>query len=96
MIPFIFRHTTHESQTDTVFATGYWLNWFMKKLSAENAIRINNSLILTFLHDQYNFPENVEDCENYLLRENCNYVTGIDALKTIIKIQYKSVFKMFT
>lgn len=68
----------------------------MKKLSAENAIRINNSLILTFLHDQYNFPENVQDCENYLLHENCNYVTGIEALKTIIKIQYKSVFKMFT
>ncbi|GLV34981.1 hypothetical protein CBL_09461 [Carabus blaptoides fortunei] len=78
--------TTHENQADTVFVVGYWMNWFMKKLSAETAIQINNALILSFLNKQINYPPNVSDCEEYLLQESRNLVSGIPALKSLIKV----------
>lgn len=60
------------------------MNWFMKKLSGETAMQINNALILSFLNKQINYPPDVSDSEEYLLQESRNVVTGIPALKSLI------------
>lgn len=60
------------------------MNWFMKKLSGETAMQINNALILSFLNKQINYPPDVSDSEEYLLQESRNLVSGIPALKSLI------------
>nr|XP_018898039.1 PREDICTED: platelet-activating factor acetylhydrolase-like isoform X2 [Bemisia tabaci] len=57
---FTVKNTTHESQTDTPLVWGYWLDLFMKKLSPELALRIQNHLALVFLHQQLG-PDPIND-----------------------------------
>ncbi|XP_076275882.1 platelet-activating factor acetylhydrolase-like [Rhynchophorus ferrugineus] len=76
-IMYTIKHTTHESQTDSVLLIGYWLNWFMKKLNPLQALKINNALILTYLHKEISFPVNVGDCEALLRKEMGNFEEGL-------------------
>ncbi|XP_049855949.1 platelet-activating factor acetylhydrolase-like [Schistocerca gregaria] len=54
---YTIKATTHESQSDTPFLLGYWLNLTMKKINALTAIRVNNHLILDFLQRHIGVPE---------------------------------------
>ncbi|XP_030746400.1 platelet-activating factor acetylhydrolase-like [Sitophilus oryzae] len=74
---YTIKHTTHENQTDSVLLIGYWLNWFMKKLDPLVALRINNSLIFTFLNKHINFPNDVTECEQLLEKEAVNVEEGL-------------------
>lgn len=74
---YTIKHTTHESQTDSVFVAGYWLNWFMKKLPANKSARINNALIIRYLKERVGIPKNITEYEDYLLKENDNYYFGL-------------------
>lgn len=74
---YTIKHTTHESQTDSVFVVGYWLNWFMKKLKPELAIRINCSIMLTFLKEQLGYPNDIHKVERCLLNESDNFYMGL-------------------
>ncbi|XP_060522392.1 platelet-activating factor acetylhydrolase-like isoform X2 [Cylas formicarius] len=75
---YTIRHTTHESQTDSVLLIGYWLNWFMKKLDPLQALRINNCLILRFLNKTLGYPGDVRDCVDYLkVEEKENVERGL-------------------
>lgn len=74
---YTIKHTTHESQTDSVFVCGYWMNWFMKKLPPKQAIKINNALILRFFNEHLRVPDDVTESEKYLLKENENFYTGL-------------------
>lgn len=69
---FTIRGTTHESQTDSVFVVGRWLNWFMKKLDAELALRINSALVLRFLQERTGHNVNTNQ-HNELLRQNAQH-----------------------
>ncbi|XP_063227485.1 platelet-activating factor acetylhydrolase-like isoform X2 [Bacillus rossius redtenbacheri] len=53
---YTMRKTTHEHQTDTPHFVGLWLNWFMEKLDPVTTHRINNHLILAFLHKHIGLP----------------------------------------
>lgn len=70
-------HTTHENQTDSVIVSGYWMNWFMKKLDPVVALRINSSLILCFLNKYLNFPIDIKDCRDYLKAHHDLYQEGL-------------------
>lgn len=72
-----FRHTTHETQTDSVLLIGYWLNWFMKKLDPLLALKINNSLILRFTKRHINYPKDISDCDSFLGKEKENIEEGL-------------------
>lgn len=74
---YTIKHTTHESQTDSVFVVGYWMNWFMKKLKPETGMRINNALILRYLNRYTGVPDNISEFEEYLNKENCNFYSGL-------------------
>ncbi|VEN59171.1 unnamed protein product [Callosobruchus maculatus] len=70
-------NSTHETQTDTVFILGYWLNWFMRKIDPTIGLRINNYIILEFLNRHTLFPKNVEEQKAYLDKEKHNYMSGL-------------------
>lgn len=74
---FIFSHTTHENQTDSVLVLGYWLNWFMKKLNPYIALQINNGLILRFLKKHTGHDEKIDDCEAFLHEQDNNIESGL-------------------
>lgn len=73
----IFRHTTHENQTDSVLLIGYWLNWFMRKLDPLLALKINNSLILSFLKKHMAIQVDISDCLNLLEKEKDYVEVGL-------------------
>nr|XP_023023112.1 platelet-activating factor acetylhydrolase-like [Leptinotarsa decemlineata] len=58
--------TTHENQTDSVLVVGYWLNWMMRKIDPHLALKINNALILTFLHRCMKTPADIQESEQFL------------------------------
>lgn len=74
---YTIRHTTHESQTDSAFVVGFWLNWFMRKLSPELAVQINCSLLLRFLNERLGWPEDVSDAERCLLQHDQDVYAGL-------------------
>nr|XP_022912375.1 platelet-activating factor acetylhydrolase-like [Onthophagus taurus] len=69
--------TTHENHGDTLFWSGYWLNWFMKKINPITALYINNSLMLRFLKETTRNDCDIKDCEELLNRESNKYVEGL-------------------
>lgn len=74
---FTILNSTHESQTDSVFLVGYWLNWFMKKIDPQVATNINNYLILRFLKGQTKNNENIDDCVIYLRDNDRHFSEGL-------------------
>ncbi|CAH0564022.1 unnamed protein product [Brassicogethes aeneus] len=70
-------HTTHEHQTDTPLLIGSWLNWFMKKLNPEVALKINTALVVKFLHEQVEYPENIEEFDKILKDNSRNIEYGL-------------------
>lgn len=74
---YTIKHTTHENQTDSPLIIGNWLNWFMKKLDPDNAVAINNYLILTFLHEYIKYPSNIIELREYLDKQKHNIAFGL-------------------
>lgn len=74
---YTIRRTTHESQTDSVFVVGHWLNWFMGKLDAELAMRINNALVLRYLSQHTGCPEHIQRLDALLRTEAQNFYPGL-------------------
>ncbi|KAL3272682.1 hypothetical protein HHI36_014146 [Cryptolaemus montrouzieri] len=70
-------HTTHENQTDSVILAGSWLNWFMKKLDPQMALRINNSLIMKFTSTHIGYPEDVTEHEDLINEQSRNIEKGL-------------------
>uniref|UniRef100_A0A1B6EWU8 1-alkyl-2-acetylglycerophosphocholine esterase n=1 Tax=Cuerna arida TaxID=1464854 RepID=A0A1B6EWU8_9HEMI len=56
---FIIKTSTHETQTDTPFVVGYWLDLFKPKIDPILGSSINNSLIITFLKSYTGLPDDV-------------------------------------
>ncbi|KAG5890183.1 hypothetical protein JTB14_014349 [Gonioctena quinquepunctata] len=74
---FTILRTTHENQTDSVLLVGYWLNWLMKKVDPHFALQLNNAFILSFLHECFHFPDDVQEYEHFLERNKGYYETGL-------------------
>lgn len=76
---YTIRHTTHESQTDSVFVVGHWLNWFMRKLGGERAHRINSALVMRYLRARTGQPpdQQLNRHERLLLQEADNFYSGL-------------------
>ncbi|CAH1983999.1 unnamed protein product [Acanthoscelides obtectus] len=70
-------NSTHETQTDTVFILGYWLNWFMRKIDPIIGLRINDYIIMEFMHRYTSFPKDIEEQKTYLEKEKHNYLKGL-------------------
>ncbi|KAJ8986162.1 hypothetical protein NQ317_005636 [Molorchus minor] len=70
-------HTTHENQTDSVLLIGYWLNWFMRKIDPQVALKINNALILEFLSAHISYPSDVDWHRKYLVQQKHNIECGL-------------------
>lgn len=73
----ISRHSTHENQTDSIFLVGSWLNWLMKKIDPNVGVKINNCLLLEFLHKYTRDDGDISDCQEYLKKEAKNYYSGL-------------------
>ncbi|CAH1100663.1 unnamed protein product [Psylliodes chrysocephalus] len=74
---YTIRQSTHENQTDTVLISRYWLNLFMKKIDPQQAMRINNALVLKFLHQFVNTPADVEQYKSYLHQNAQHFEEGL-------------------
>lgn len=70
-------NTTHESQTDSTFVIGHWLNWFMKKLEPTYAVRITCSLMFKYLKEYTEQPEDIDVHEEFLKKHSHNYYDGL-------------------
>uniref|UniRef100_A0A1B6JN94 1-alkyl-2-acetylglycerophosphocholine esterase n=2 Tax=Homalodisca TaxID=139475 RepID=A0A1B6JN94_9HEMI len=66
---FIIKTSNHETQTDTPFVVGYWLDLFKPKIDPKLGSSINNSLIITFLKSYTDLPDNISK-ELQVLDEN--------------------------
>lgn len=71
------RDSTHETQTDSVFIVGYWLNWLMKKIDPHKGILINNYLILDFLAKHTEHSVSIDDCKEFLSNESNAFYMGL-------------------
>lgn len=71
---YTIRNTTHESHTDTPIVFGYWLNFMMKKLNSNVALKIQNYLVLDFLHKYHGLQLDENQIERYLSFQSENIV----------------------
>ncbi|KAI5713084.1 hypothetical protein M8J75_013644 [Diaphorina citri] len=58
--------TNHESQTDSPTALGFWMDWFLKKLDHEKALRLQNHMAIRFLNQTIGFPEDGFKSDKYI------------------------------
>uniref|UniRef100_A0A1B6M453 1-alkyl-2-acetylglycerophosphocholine esterase n=1 Tax=Graphocephala atropunctata TaxID=36148 RepID=A0A1B6M453_9HEMI len=56
---YIIKRSTHETQTDTPFVLGYWLDLFKPKIDPQLGSSINNSLIIKFLKSHTDSPDDI-------------------------------------
>uniref|UniRef100_A0A1B6DX37 1-alkyl-2-acetylglycerophosphocholine esterase n=1 Tax=Clastoptera arizonana TaxID=38151 RepID=A0A1B6DX37_9HEMI len=56
---YTIKHSTHETQTDSPFILGYWLDWFKHKVDPKLGTEINNFLIQRFLSAHTGVPQNL-------------------------------------
>uniref|UniRef100_A0A8D9BJU0 1-alkyl-2-acetylglycerophosphocholine esterase n=2 Tax=Cacopsylla melanoneura TaxID=428564 RepID=A0A8D9BJU0_9HEMI len=74
---FTVLKTNHESQTDSPTALGFWMDWFLRKLDHEKALRLQSHMVLRFLNQTTGFPKDASASDKYIAQFSSIILDGL-------------------